>query len=197
MDGTPSFEDFWATVPYFSRAFLFISITTHFLSWIVDTFMLRYFANFAKLFIDNYYFWTALTSTFTSYYVMDLLMACLFIFQTRLVEASIGTISFLISFTFRSILTNILYVLLVLLLGMSNQDVYKTFFVGVFPMYMSYFTSDTVKHPWTQTQFCFFPFTVPAVICLLIILIIITMLAGVQSLAIWAGVLIGLLDGFN
>ena len=138
-------------MPYFNRALIFISLSTYILAWIIPEFVENYLLNSAGKFVYSYHFWTALTSTYVSYSLMSVLMTAMFLIQGSVIEQYQGTASFMLSFIFKALLANLLYVLMAALIALYNPLVYRTFFLGIFPIYIMYFTSDCAKHPWRPT----------------------------------------------
>ena len=107
--------------------------------------------NTAEKFVNSYHFWTAITTTYISYSLFNVLFVILFMIQGSMIETQIGTTNFMISFIIKSILANLIYILLVVLLALTNQEVYKTVFNGLFPIYMMFFTTETVRHSFRTT----------------------------------------------
>lgn len=124
-------------------------------------------------------------------------MTVFFTMRAGQIEKERSTVSYALMFFWQSSMIQLTYLILSLLIGLFYGPALETISVGIWPLYLWLITQDAVRNPNQGQSVCFFPFQIKAIYCPFIWLTIFTLTQGINSLPMYAGFIIGLLDGFD
>jgi len=161
-----SFKDkvkiWWAQVPLFVRFIMITTVTFYILSWFVG-FITKALTNLPALIIYYFQIWRLFTSVFVTLSIFNVLFAFMsWVPDAIRLENSVGTIKYMCTFFMHSLIIQLLYVILCLILSVFSDQFLVMPSSGLWPLIMAEITILCLTNPQNNLMMMFLPCLIPA-----------------------------------
>jgi membrane associated rhomboid family serine protease len=154
-------KQYWSGIPFFARFIIIITITSYFLSWFTN-FMLN-FTNIPLYTIYKFQLWRLMSSVFMTLSIINILFAFIAWLPDALkLEKSTGTVRYFFNFMINSILIQIMYTTMILIISLFLNQILLMPSSGLWPMILAEITMLCLSNPNGQLQMMFIPCMIPS-----------------------------------
>jgi len=155
-------KEWCSQVPLFVRFIMISTGTFYILSWFLIS-ISKYLTNLPALVIYQFQIWRLFSSVFVTLSIFNILFAFLaWVPDAIKLEKSTGTIKYMCTFIINSLLIQLIYVMLCLILSLFSEQFLIMPSSGLWPLIMAEITILCLINPQNQLMMMFFPCLIPA-----------------------------------
>jgi len=161
-----SFQDrikgWWSEVPLFVRFIIITTTIFYILSWFLSS-VTKALLNLPLLTVYYFQIWRLLTTVFITLSIFNILFAFLaWIPDAIKLENSTGTVKYMCTFFTNSIIIQLIYIIISLVLSVFSQEVMIRPSSGLWPLILAEITILCLTNPQNQLMMMFLPCLIPA-----------------------------------